>query len=123
MANRIESVSLAPHAGSHQPELMLSAVLHLMSHYTARGAEQGACLKLAAVIERHLHALADLPGLAPVLQATCQQLSEQWSVVVERHAPLPPASSLLSRIAAGAKAAARAATSDKAAPAGANHVR
>ncbi|MES2740402.1 MAG: hypothetical protein V4754_05560 [Pseudomonadota bacterium] len=113
MANRIESVLLTPHAGSRQPELMLSAVLHLMSHYTARSAEQGACLKLAAVIERHLHALADLPGLAPVLQATCQQLSEQWAGVIERQAPRPPASSFLSRVAAGAKAAAKAASADK----------
>ncbi|MET3131686.1 hypothetical protein AAKU55_001949 [Oxalobacteraceae bacterium GrIS 1.11] len=84
--------------GTSQPELMLSAVLHLMSHYTARGDDSGACLKLASVIERHLKALADLPELAPVLQATCQQLSEQWAGVVERAMAPPPKSTLLGRI-------------------------
>lgn len=69
-----------------QPELLVSAVLHLMSHYTANSQshEARACTKLASVIERHLKALADLPELAPVLRATCQQLSEQWALVVER---------------------------------------
>jgi hypothetical protein len=57
-----------------------------MSHYTADGK---GCVKLASVIERHLKALAALPGLSPVLTATCQQLSEQWAGVVERS--LPPA--------------------------------
>jgi len=66
------------------PELMLSAVLHLMSHYTANAADNGGCVKLASVIERHLKALAALPGLAPVLSATCQQLSEQWAAVVDK---------------------------------------
>lgn len=67
-----------------QPELLVSAVLHLMSHYTANSQESRACTKLASVIERHLKALAELPELAPVLRATCQQLSEQWALVVER---------------------------------------
>lgn len=74
----------APEPGAQAPDLMLSSVLHLMSHYTASAADDGACVKLASVIERHLHALSDLPGLAPVLSATCQQLAEQWSTVVER---------------------------------------
>jgi hypothetical protein len=47
------------------------------------------CIKLASVIERHLKALADLPDLAPVLQATCRQLFEQWAAVVERAMPEP----------------------------------
>jgi hypothetical protein len=72
-------------------------VLHLMSHYTAAASDTGGCVKLASVIERHLKALASLPGLAPVLSATCQQLSEQWAGVVERSLP-QPAPSLLSRI-------------------------
>ncbi len=70
-----------------QPELLVSAVLHLMSHYSANLGEAGTCTKLASVIERHLKALAVLPDLAPVLRATCQQLSEQWAVVVERTMP------------------------------------
>ncbi|WEF33380.1 hypothetical protein [Pseudoduganella chitinolytica] len=80
-----DPIYLAPAAGGAQPELMLSAVLHLMSHYTA--SEGSACVKLAAVIERHLKALSSLPGMAPVLAATCQQLSEQWAGIVERSLP------------------------------------
>ena len=71
---------------STHPEILVSAVLHLMSHYTTNSAlnsDQGVCVKLAAVIERHLKILADLPELAPVLRATCQQLCEQWTLVVE----------------------------------------
>jgi hypothetical protein len=64
---------------------MLSAVLHLMSHYTAGSEAAGGCVKLASVIERHLKALAGLPELSPVLSATCQQLSEQWASEVERN--------------------------------------
>jgi|SRR5450830_202065 len=82
-----DPIYLTPAAGTAQPELMLSAVLHLMSHYTA--SEGHACVKLAAVIERHLKALSTLPGMAPVLAATCQQLSEQWAGIVERSLPQP----------------------------------
>ncbi|MGO4378646.1 hypothetical protein [Pseudoduganella sp. RAF53_2] len=85
------------HEPNQHPELMLSAVLHLMSHYTANAGDNGGCVKLASVIERHLKALSTLPGLAPVLSATCQQLSEQWAAVVERSLPQPQPS-FLSRI-------------------------
>ncbi len=68
-----------------QPELLVSAALHLMSHYSAN-AGAGPCIKLASVIERHLKALAGHTGLTPVLRATCQQLSEQWAGVVDQHA-------------------------------------
>jgi hypothetical protein len=87
-----------------EPELLVSAVLHLMSHYTANTNETTACLKLACVIERHLKALAALPGLAPVLRATCQQLSEQWAAIVERAMPKKASVSLFSRLASGGKA-------------------
>lgn len=80
-----------------RPELMLSAVLHLMSHYSANAGE-GGCVKLASVIERHLKALASLPGLAPVLAATCQQLSDQWANEVER--AMPVQESFLARLVA-----------------------
>lgn len=73
-----------PAGNKVQPELLVSAVLHLMSHYTANNREAQSCTKLASVIERHLKALADLPDLAPVLRATCRQLSEQWANVVEQ---------------------------------------
>ena len=100
----IDPVFVTPNSNAPQPELLLSAVLHLMSHYTARSQDSGACLKLASVIERHLKALAQLPELAPVLQATCQQLSEQWAAMVEAGLPPPPKSSFLSRIMAGSGA-------------------
>ena len=77
-----------------QPELMLSAVLHLMSHYHAGSP----CAKLAAVIERHLQVLSGLPDLGPVLQATCQQLSQQWAALVAQHRPAPPKATLIERL-------------------------
>lgn len=73
-----------------QPELLVSAVLHLMSHYTVNSTKNGnavSCVKLASVIERHLKILAELPDLAPVLRATCQQLSEHWADLVKRNLP------------------------------------
>lgn len=76
-----------------QPELLLAAVLHLVSHYTA---SDSGCVKLASVIERHFKALADRPDLTPVLRATCQQLAEQWSEVVERTLPRPARPGFLS---------------------------
>jgi hypothetical protein len=92
-----------PNGAPAQPELLVSAVLHLMSHYAAGNQESGNCVKLASVIERHLKALADLPNLAPVLQATCRQLSEQWAIVVERAMPQPEKFRLFARIIPGAK--------------------
>lgn len=84
--DRIDTLSAA--SKEQQPELMLSNVLHLMSHYHA----QAACPKLAAMIERHLQALSSLPNLAPVLRATCQQLSQQWAAMVTAGpAPSAPA--------------------------------
>lgn len=83
-----------------QPELLVAAVLHLMSHYTVnstQGGDAGSCVKLAAVIERHLKILADLPDLAPVLRATCQQLAEQWASLVERSLPQQGKLNLLAR--------------------------
>jgi len=85
-------------ADAQHPELMLSAVLHLMSHYTANAAGNGGCIKLASVIERHLKALSDLPGLAPVLRATCQQLCEQWAAVVEQSRPTQERAGFLARL-------------------------
>ena len=90
-----------PIAAPAQPELLVSAVLHLMSHYTANNQESSSCIKLASVIERHLKALADLPELAPVLRATCQQLSEQWAAVVERTMPQPEKFKLFARLMSG----------------------
>jgi hypothetical protein len=103
--DRSNPIFLAPSQGGHNPELMLSAVLHLMSHYTAGSDDAGGCVKLASVIERHLKALAGLPDLAPVLTATCQQLSEQWAQVVERNMPLQEKGNFLSRIMARARTA------------------
>lgn len=97
--DRIDPVFLAPNHCQSRPELMLSAVLHLMSHYMTRdGDGVGACVKQASVIERHLKALASRSDLAPVLSATCQQLSEQWAEVVERALPRAEKGNLFSRI-------------------------
>jgi len=100
IADHTDPIHLSSAQSGQRPELMLSAVLHLMSHYTATAGENGACVKLASVIERHLKALASLPELAPVLSATCQQLSEQWAGVVERSLPQPEKQNILTRIMA-----------------------
>ncbi|HTH44014.1 MAG TPA: hypothetical protein VL528_02925 [Oxalicibacterium sp.] len=99
----IEQALQEPNAAPAQPELLVSAVLHLMSHYTTHHEESSTCIRLASVIERHLKALADLPGLAPVLRATCQQLSEQWALVVEKAMPQPERFGLLSRLVGGTR--------------------
>jgi len=85
--------------------LMVASLLHLMSHYTVnsaagRGQEgEGPCVKLASVIERHLHALARLPDADPVLRATCEQLSAKWAALVDSGMPPPPPRrALLARI-------------------------
>lgn len=72
-----------------QDALLVASLLHLMSHYTARGDAEQPCVKLASVIERHLCALARLPDIDPVLRATCEQLAERWAGLVDEK--LPPA--------------------------------
>jgi hypothetical protein len=103
--DRMNPAFTEPHDAAARPELLVSAVLHLMSHYTANMQERQSCVKLASVIERHLKALADLPSLAPVLRTTCRQLSEQWATVVERATPrtMPPPEkfTLFARIISG----------------------
>jgi hypothetical protein len=69
------------------PELLISAVLHLISQYNMHNLANDACVQSARTIERHLRTLSDWPELAPVLRATCQQLSEQWTSVIERALP------------------------------------
>jgi hypothetical protein len=103
VTEKMDSAFLEPNSAPAQPELLVSAVLHLMSHYTASNQESKSCVKLASVIERHLKALAELPNLAPVLRATCQQLSEQWATVVERTMPQPEKFNLFARIVSGAR--------------------
>lgn len=90
---------LEPGDTSGKPELLVSALLHLMSHYTAQMHERERCLRLAAVIERHLKVLSTHPGLSPLLQATCQQLADDWTLLVERHLPRPQKTPLMSRLA------------------------
>jgi hypothetical protein len=86
---------LQPGAPRAQHELLVAALLHLMSHYTLNSGTgrpgEGPCVKLAAVIERHLNALARLPDADPVLRATCEQLSAKWSAHVDRALPVPQA--------------------------------
>jgi hypothetical protein len=90
-------------SASTHPELLISAVLQLMSRYKVNNDENGPCLKLAAVIERHLQALASQPHLSAVLRATCLQLSELWAEQVDKGLPQPVKPSLLSRFGLGAR--------------------
>ena len=91
MHHRNESgTEMQPNPQATQPEILVSAVLHLMSHYSMHARQpdrQQACQNLAPVIELHLNVLSGLPELTPVLRATCQQLAEQWSAVVQRPQP------------------------------------
>jgi hypothetical protein len=86
---------------SSQPDLLVSAALHLMSHYGTRPGADSACLKLACVIERHMKALAALPHLSPVLRDTCTQLAEQWASHIDACSPRPARPGLLARALAG----------------------
>jgi len=79
-------------------DLVVSSVLHLMSHYMTHEGGAGANLNLAAVIERHLQELADAPDLAPVLRATCRQLMEQWGHAAKRTVAQPRRSGILARL-------------------------
>ncbi len=72
-----------------QDALLVASLLHLMSHYTARGDGEQPCVKLASVIERHLCALSRLPDADPVLRATCEQLAERWAGLVDEKLPRP----------------------------------
>jgi len=100
-AETMDAAFFEPANTATQPELLVSAVLHLMSHYTANNHEAPGCTKLASVIERHLKALAEQPELAPVLRATCRQLSEQWASVVEHAVQSTKKQSRLRRFVSG----------------------
>ncbi|MEB0135263.1 hypothetical protein QN362_07955 [Actimicrobium sp. CCC2.4] len=90
-----------PGVVSTRPELLVAAVLHLMSHYTTHR-QEGACIKLASVIERHLKILGNLHTMAPVLRATCLQLSGQWADIVDQAIAKPKKRGLMTRLLAGA---------------------
>jgi hypothetical protein len=92
---------------SSRHALLVAALLHLMSQYTLRSTQRspgkdqdddGPCVKLAAVIERHLDALARLPDAEPVLRATCEQLRVKWEDLVDSRMPVPVRRPLLSRL-------------------------
>ncbi|MEM4985878.1 hypothetical protein V8G57_00610 [Collimonas sp. H4R21] len=88
------------------PELLISAVLHLISQYNMHTLANDACVQSARTIERHLRTLSDWPELAPVLRATCQQLSEQWTSVIERALPKQKneRSAFITRLISGTRA-------------------
>ncbi len=67
------------------PELLMSSVLYLMSHYSVQARQQnGAETRLAQMIERHLALLAESAQLAPVIRATCEHLLKQWQELTEK---------------------------------------
>ncbi|MFN3789013.1 hypothetical protein [Massilia sp.] len=96
------SIPVADPARS-QDVLLVASLLHLMSHYTARGDGEQPCVKLASVIERHLCALARLPDADPVLRATCEQLAERWAGLVDAQLPRPVKQPLLARFMKGSR--------------------
>jgi hypothetical protein len=84
-----------------QPELVIASTLHLMSHYTIISENAQACTRLAAVIQRHLKCLAAMQELSPVLQGTCQKLSEQWEQFVDHAVPESQKTGFLRRVMLG----------------------
>ena len=97
----LDALSVPDARGATRHEVLVAALLHLMSQYTVshahahardrdRTSGDGPCVKLASVIERHLHALARLPDADPVLRASCEQLSVKWAGLVDRALPPPP---------------------------------
>jgi hypothetical protein len=88
---------LAPRNASKQNAHLVASLLHLMSHYSARSEREEPCIKLAAVIERHLTALSRLPGVDPVLRASCEQLSETWGDLVDVRLPVPTKRNIFAR--------------------------
>lgn len=88
---------LAPQQPRDQGGLLVASLLHLMSHYSVRQPQDEPCLKLAAVIERHLAALARLPGIDPMLRASCEQLTETWGDLVDARLPAPTRQNILAR--------------------------
>jgi len=99
-------------SGSYQPckfpeqsKLIIASTLHLMSHYTANSQNPEACPRLASAIERHLRCLADMPGLSPVLQRTCQQLYNHWQQRMEQTMQAPQKVSIFRRMMFGIRTA------------------
>jgi hypothetical protein len=83
-------------------ELLISTVLQLISqHSTLVKADAETAARSAATIEHHLKTLAGLPGMEPILRATCQQLSEQWGMMHEQQLPKPTSSALFTRLISG----------------------
>ena len=74
-----------PHHDSGKPDVMLAAVLYLMSAY----AKNGGCPKLAHVILRHLELIAHRSDVPSVVTSTCGQLALHWEQTL--HDALPQA--------------------------------
>jgi hypothetical protein len=91
---------LTPQNFGNQNSLLVASLLHMMSHYGAHTQGEEPCVKLAAVIERHLTALSRLPGVDPVLRATCEQLSETWGDMVDVKLPAPTKRNFFARFMA-----------------------
>ena len=75
--------SLTSNMAGTKDTLLISSVIHLMSHYCTTANKETPCVKLASSIERHLAALSRCTDLDPVVRATCEGLVANWSDVVE----------------------------------------
>lgn len=89
---------VVPRDAVDQHARLVASLLHLMSHYSVRSEKEEPCIKLAAVIERHLTALSRLPGVDPVLRASCEQLSETWGDMVDVRLPVPTRRNIFARL-------------------------
>lgn len=93
-----DQLLLTPRGAGNQNARLVASLLHLMSHYSVRSENEEPCIKLAVVIERHLTALSRLPGVDPVLRASCEQLSETWADLVDVRLPVPSKRNIFARL-------------------------
>lgn len=78
-----------PEADQPGLELVVSSALYLMSSY----GRNGGCPQMAAMIVRHLDAIAERDDAPAVLRSSCAHLIDQWECLrrqaASRPAPAP----------------------------------
>ena len=92
-------------AAAEQPrlELVVSSALYLMSAY----GRNGGCPQMAAMIVRHLDAIAERDDAPAVLRSSCANLVDQWECL-RQQAQQRPATPARAQAGAGLPARLRA---------------
>lgn len=79
----------APNSTAEQPalELVVSSALYLMSAY----GRNGGSAQMAAMVVRHLDAIAERDDAPPVLRSSCANLIDQWECLRQQASAKPAA--------------------------------